>query len=1106
MSLSPSETSSSNTTTTPINNEPAHSHNKKTTTKKKKRSLGVFPCTHCDKVFSRSDHLARHNLNHEPKEVYVCEFLIDYHGNKTKCGKKFVRKDLKDRHIKRHYELLNMDNNNTNTPAPVGIVTNRKESNSSSSSSSGGMQISNLVAGQQHNRLEDDSGESPKRKIIRLEPSQQYVQAINNSSNNNNNNNHIHNHNHNHNNSIASNASNQSNVRTPINILQPDQPTVIYPSSIPSQQTTPRYPTTMQYNMYANNQNNLNHLYKSYGTTIPQNDILSWLFNDSPQGNGVSNSSPESNQIQQITSHDQQQQQPLPVLPQPQSQPQQQPPPPPPQQQQQQLAAQQVPQQHEMQLLPHNMPIPSPYGGSQFSPMADRIQSGAGPMIMPTPPQAGGLQNYSFDMEAFANGYGMDVNIFMNDDNPLDEIFQRNYQSLQNQMQGLNKDDGLRNLGLSMSSVSPSNTESSVDNTTEGTLQDESKLLQHSEKNLSKNKQYFIDSGLLDDIFGLVGIRLEDLPFDAKLSIEDRVSFYLYLYWKHFHSQFTFLHKPSFDTKSAELLLLVAMIAVGACYSFPDTAEILAKDYKQSPEFKFTLQIAKPLRFAIFEHEDFKSPVKLWILQSLNMLEWIEKNFLTRRMHERAHLHHGTTVQLLRRSPILGGNPTQKKKNQSTSNSSSAAEEESELEEGANSSDNNDRDLFDKWVESESMKRITFMTFYLDIIDYVKFRHNPQILFYQLQLLNLPCDDESLWESNEVNGSFKKVVKRQRKLQEHGGNFKKKKPKTDNFLAALKKLLKSYKLIDVKNKSIFSQKILLAGLISLMHQMQQTDLQNSSSLLSNQSSHANNKVWKEMLIRSFDNWYFEVMQDNESLNSAGISMFSLPNRNVPFPIFYLTQIIGLPEVNHYDIAIYAGSPANQSVDATLKDHFIVQQKLNNIWSKTNKNPENIRCIFYCYSLLCKLMLDDDGNALDWKPNCDYYDAMNCISSATLVLWSYCFATCGLESHRYVEQTQNVEALKYAEDGYKYLNRIKESLLDPMPEKMTSESIMKACEKLPLIPNKQNISGLCFLISSKLITSQWEIIREHAKLIFNCGLRSIGKRTILCQDLFTNEFK
>lgn len=1072
MSLSSSETSSNAV-------ESTQQHNKKQTSKKKKRSLGVFPCTHCDKVFSRSDHLARHNLNHEPKEVYVCEFLIDYHGRKTKCGKKFVRKDLKDRHIRRHYELLNTENSNNSSPLPTGFVNKRNESVSSSSSS--GMPISNLVAEQQQEHSEDITRESPKRKIIKLEPPQQYVQAMNAHSNGNGN-------------------GNLSIVQTPINNLHPDQPAVVYPPSIPSQQSTPQYPTTTQYNMYANNQNNLNQLYKSYGTTIPQNDILSWLFNDSPQGNGQSNSSPESNQIPQMAIQGQIKLQhslpagsapqgPLPSL--------QAPPVPPP-----------GPQPHEIQILQHNLPIPSPYGGSQFSPMADRIQSGGiGPMVIPTPPQGGTLPNYSFDMEAFANGYGVDSNIFMNDDNPLDEIFQRNYQSLQNKMSGLNKDEnGLPNLGLSVSSVSPSNTESSVDNMTEGALQDESKLVQHSEKNLSKNKQYFIDSALLDDIFGLIGLKLQDLPFDTKHAIEDRVSFYLYLYWKHFHTQFTFLHKPSFDTKSAELLLLVAMIAVGACYSFPDTAEELAKEYKQSPEFKFTLLLVKPLRFAIFEHEDFKSPVNLWILQSLNMLEWMEKNFLTRRMHERAHLHHGTTVQLLRRSPILGGNPTQKKKNQSTSNSSSAAEEDSELEEGQNTSASNDRDLFDKWVESESMKRITFMTFYLDIIDYVKFRHNPQILFYQLQLLNLPCDDESLWESNEVNGSFKKVVKRQRKLQEHNGHNRKKKFKTDNFLAALKKLLKSHKLIDVKSKSIFSRKILLAGLISLMYQMQQTELQNSSSLLSVQSSHTNNKVWKEMLIRAFDNWYFEVIQDNESLNASGISMFSLPNRDVPFPIFYLTQIIGLPEINHYDIAIFAGSPANQSVDATLKDHFIVQQKLNNIWSKNNKNPENIRCIYYCYNFLCKLMLDDEGKPLNWKPNCEYYDTMNCVSTATLVLWSYCFATCGIESHRYVEQTQNSEGLKYAEDGYKYLNRIRESLIEPISGMKGSDSITKACEKFPLIPNKQNISGLCFLISSKLITSQWEIIREHAKLIFNCGLRSIGKRTILCQDLFTNEFK
>ena len=34
---------------------------------------------------------------------------MDYHGSKSKCGKTFVRKDLKERHIKRHYELTNLE-------------------------------------------------------------------------------------------------------------------------------------------------------------------------------------------------------------------------------------------------------------------------------------------------------------------------------------------------------------------------------------------------------------------------------------------------------------------------------------------------------------------------------------------------------------------------------------------------------------------------------------------------------------------------------------------------------------------------------------------------------------------------------------------------------------------------------------------------------------------------------------------------------------------------------------------------------------------------------------------------------------------------------------
>ncbi|KAL1893609.1 hypothetical protein Sste5346_006440 [Sporothrix stenoceras] len=48
----------------------------------------------CDKVYSRQEHLQRHQLNHNPKEIFAC----DVDG----CGQRFVRADLLTRHKKRH--------------------------------------------------------------------------------------------------------------------------------------------------------------------------------------------------------------------------------------------------------------------------------------------------------------------------------------------------------------------------------------------------------------------------------------------------------------------------------------------------------------------------------------------------------------------------------------------------------------------------------------------------------------------------------------------------------------------------------------------------------------------------------------------------------------------------------------------------------------------------------------------------------------------------------------------------------------------------------------------------------------------------------------------
>ncbi|PHH49750.1 Zinc finger protein YPR022C [Ceratocystis fimbriata CBS 114723] len=48
----------------------------------------------CHKLYSRAEHLSRHQLNHNPKQIFCC----DHSG----CRQQFVRADLLARHRKRH--------------------------------------------------------------------------------------------------------------------------------------------------------------------------------------------------------------------------------------------------------------------------------------------------------------------------------------------------------------------------------------------------------------------------------------------------------------------------------------------------------------------------------------------------------------------------------------------------------------------------------------------------------------------------------------------------------------------------------------------------------------------------------------------------------------------------------------------------------------------------------------------------------------------------------------------------------------------------------------------------------------------------------------------
>lgn len=1141
--------------------------------KKKKRIIGTFPCPNCPKTFTRADHLSRHFLNHKPKQVFVCKYSItDQTGLIRNCGKTFVRRDLRERHYRRHLseksdtlsnklaEPLSQSTNDTqqdyikvegvngieNHHENLLISNTRTEGSTPSIHESAHSQEGNLLI-QNHQEIHKPhryglqlplpslslgihnvAQSSPLNVPLKLSQNLSHdlsrnfaLPSIAQSS--------IANH--------IPNASNIPSSTTP----QFDRTDARTPNS-QFQSTTPLNSFQHQALRHAN-------------FPSSQGDIISWLFTDNGSTDTfgqqfdsssapISNLYPNTNYGNEFnTSTDSGV-----LFPTAETRTAK-----------GDESVSVVSTNHTSQ-VPHiqSQSIHNHTNNQNFSSL---ISQASVPSIKEAVDSDYTWNSFYYPApkdQLYNNGL-QDLNVFFNNDNPLESL-----------LNAPQNDPAIGTLGLLPSTVSSTSPSQSNDSFTPKSVSDvlghnlSMDLFESNKKsfstsiNRSENKQVYVSNLILNRL-------LQQLPSHGQAQIcaiypdvdnsrlKDRFCFFLQCYWEVFQPKFSILHRPSFSTETTEPLLLLAMICVGSMYSASSSQYSIQE--KLCPEFKFCMAIVGPLRFTLFQHEQFKSPVRVWILQTLNLLEWCEKNYLLREMHERAHIHHGTTVQLLRRSPFLGGNPavTNKFANNASDTATSGGEDEnsdvpSDLEDRMRS----DQSLFQKWVDSESMKRVTFMTFYLDIIDYIKFRHNPQIPFFQLQLLNLPCDEEQLWNNDEVNGSFQKVVKRQKKLHRAsnylggGGKELNRVRPGMNFLSAMKRILRPQRgKLTFARTSTFMKNILIGGLSSLMHQMQLSEFQNIFTIIVGPTEKQKTSIWKEVLMNALDECETELLCS--SLTQSPDSIFPMQLVRCKFPMFHMLQIIGLSDINHYDIAIYGGSPRNMSVDATTKDQQIIERKLHSIWSsghwmKSSNDVANARSVVHCYWLLWKLMLapmsengeEDTGTwAYEWQVDYDFFDSMYAASVALLVLWCYTFATCGPESRKFIEYAESwpLQDLRdynkmqslCEENGFQYLARLRREFVAltrtygsdsvyVLHQKSSTrdvclKDVMKIyCEKLPFLTNKENISGLCFLVGTTLLKSQWEVIRENAKLIINCGMRSIGKLSVHCTDLFDNEFK
>lgn len=513
----------------------------------------------------------------------------------------------------------------------------------------------------------------------------------------------------------------------------------------------------------------------------------------------------------------------------------------------------------------------------------------------------------------------------------------------------------------------------------------------------------------------------------------------LEIYWAFFHVQFPILHRPSFNTAQAHPFLLLSMVMMGAALSHCTENE----DQRILGEGRVLAEtIAYPLRWLICSSPECRSPPKSYILQSLIILETYEILFANRELHERAYLNHGVKIQLLRRSPLLGGDPLSK------------SNDDKEI--------TNEPDAWKRWIEVESFNRVALVAFYLDTINATIFDHQIVLFAHQIKLL-MPCDDV-LWEMSTIDKNNLPPQTRPPK-----------------FISALVKLLHQESL----EVGPLGTKVLLAGLLSIKFQMEQKDLQ----------VHFLNwrfikELWKETLYHAIEVWHDGVChgdcRDSRNAfyfvsNYVGLSSdnFDSSEHRCKFPAYHIGQTF--MGIKQYDCIIFAGATNRMSVKTTERDYTVVESRVR-AWASSPKGPISV---LQCYIFLWELLFDDDEERF-YDPSLDpVFHRPNVVASSLFVIWAYNYCLYGPIS---VSLADDLET----ESGYDYLRRVCGALLrESKDSTLSTKNISKYSAILPKIPRTNNLVGLMRQFQEGFRSSPSEVCREYVGLLDNCVAHSMG---------------
>lgn len=627
-------------------------------------------------------------------------------------------------------------------------------------------------------------------------------------------------------------------------------------------------------------------------------------------------------------------------------------------------------------------------------------------------------------------------------------------------------------------------------------------------------------------------IELQTLIPELKATSVEKIYNSIKSYWYNFQPQYGLLHKPSFNIEEQPSILLLALIMTGASFLGPEYCRTIGDP------------ICTPLRWMIFSHGDFQPPAKTYIIQSLLLLEGYEKTSTDRYYHERSYLHHGTTIQLLRRTPSLGGHPLMTK----------SEGQGSPLLNGNSDDDLPDIEgIYRKWIDFEMLKRVALYAFYMDVTHAVIFGYSNIFISCNQIQLTLPCSDD-VWESYDL--SYEKLVE--------NGFGRKKSMRPSSFLSTLKnvikvankRFMKLTKKKTAKNtntrkephwniNSAFGKKLILAGLISIMFQCQEeigSEIIPITLRTTYDDTIRKKGNWKELISFAMNYWHSVISGDCSSKGNCLLPEANLlsdrakyPNKALTddpsfdnslnligndlestckVPVFHIAQIS--LKVFHHDYYIFAGAPWRMNVRLGEHEYAVVTSRV----VQFAKDPYvGGVAIVYAFQHLFEIFLkyesasSSETHFVNYDVNRDYIlTRPGTIAMASILIWSYQFVLYGPEAHSWsnsgTERDDPANALikeSYTpQESFEcYLSRMFNFLyIKPTNDPIAyQEAIWEKALLLEKIPNMQNVAGMMLYMRDLFSPAYWEVGREFSRLFNNCYERSIGKNCPTCYDMY-----